>query len=246
VILLGRVWLQNFQVVPSDDETITQDDADRTKPQTTGVVWRTPSEGIPPSLLVIASPYDPETHYAKKRTTTWIGYKVNLTETCDADRPRLITHVATTLAPVAGGDALGSIRADLAAHDLLPNTHLVDAGYVDADLLLASTRNCAVTLFGPSPQDTQWTIASVGSLQASRLSDRLGSKDRHLSGRSLDDELEPGSQPGSHSDPHPLLQCGLQTLRAQAELYALPAPLAHAASTGGTCRAGSRAGARSR
>ncbi|MFH6786987.1 MULTISPECIES: hypothetical protein [Methylobacterium] len=37
-------------------------------------------------------------------------------------------------------DALGSIHADLAAHDLLPDTHLVDTGYVDADLLLASTR----------------------------------------------------------------------------------------------------------
>lgn len=81
VILLGRVWLQNFQVVPVNDETGTQDDADHTKPQVTRVVWRTSSEGIPPSLLMIASPYDPETHYAKKRTTTWIGYKIHLAET---------------------------------------------------------------------------------------------------------------------------------------------------------------------
>jgi transposase len=165
VILLGRVWLQNFQIVSVDDETGTEVDADHPNPQTTQVVWRTTSEGIPPSLLMIASPYDPETHYAKKRTTTWIGYKVHLTETCDADRPRLITHVATTLAPVADRDALGSIHADLAAYDLLPDTHLVDAGYVDADLLLASTRNYAVTLLGPSPQDTQWQSRQSGAFR---------------------------------------------------------------------------------
>ncbi|WP_244538467.1 hypothetical protein [Methylobacterium sp. ap11] len=154
MILLDRVWLQNVQIVSVDDESGTKDDTDQLRPQTTRVVWPTSSEGIPPSLLMIASPYDPETHYAKKRSTTWIGDKVHLTETCDADRPRLITHVATTLAPIADRDALGSIHADLAAHDLLPDTHLVDAGYVDADLLLASTRDHAVTLLGPSPQDT--------------------------------------------------------------------------------------------
>lgn len=165
VILLGRVWLQNFQIVSIDDGTGTKDDADHTKTQTTRVVWRTSAEGIPPSLLMIASPYDPETHYAKKRSTTWIGDKIHLTETCDADRPRLITHVATTLAPVADRDALGSILADLAARDLLPDTHLVDAGYVDADLLLASTRDHAVTLLGSSPRDTQWQSHQSGAFR---------------------------------------------------------------------------------
>ncbi|MGX7709241.1 hypothetical protein [Methylobacterium sp. Gmos1] len=114
---------------------------------------------------MIVSPYNPETHYAKKRTTMWIGHKVHLTDTCDADRHRLITHMEITLAPVADRDALGSIQADLAAHDLVPNTHLVDAGYVDADLLLASTRNYAVTLFGPSPQDTEWQSHQAGAFK---------------------------------------------------------------------------------
>ena len=40
------------------------------------VRWRTTVEGFPTSLLMVASPYDPEVHYAKKRSTTWIGYKV--------------------------------------------------------------------------------------------------------------------------------------------------------------------------
>ncbi|MGX7709208.1 hypothetical protein [Methylobacterium sp. Gmos1] len=38
VILLGRVWLQNFQIVSVDDETGTKDDLDHMNPQTTQVV----------------------------------------------------------------------------------------------------------------------------------------------------------------------------------------------------------------
>jgi transposase len=57
VDVLRRVWLQNFVVV----EGIFQ--------------WRE-NDNIPPPAQFIASPYDLEAHYAKKRSTTWIGYKV--------------------------------------------------------------------------------------------------------------------------------------------------------------------------
>ncbi len=246
VILLGRVWLQNFQIVSVDDETGTEVDADHSNPQTTQVVWRTTSEGIPPSLLMIASPYDPETHCAKKRTTTWIGYKVHLTETCDADRPRLITHVATTLAPVADRDALGSIHADLAAYDLLPDTHLVDAGYVDADLLLASTRNYAVTLLGPSPQDTQWQSRQSGAF---RLQDFQIDWDRKIA------TCPAGHITTSWSPDHNLGRTVMRIRFSSADCKPCalkqnctrsPAPVAHAASTRGTRRAGGGTRARGR
>ncbi len=71
VILRGGVVAAELPDLLLDDKTGTKDDADHTKTQTTRIVWRTSSEGIPPSLLMIASPYDPETHYAKKRSTTW-------------------------------------------------------------------------------------------------------------------------------------------------------------------------------
>lgn len=54
---------------------------------------------IPPATIFLSTPYDPEAHYAKKRSTSWVGYKVHLTETCDDDAPHLITHVQTSLAP---------------------------------------------------------------------------------------------------------------------------------------------------
>ena len=121
--------------------------------------WRTDQEGFPPSLLMVASPYDPEVHYAKKRATIWIGYKVHLTETCDEGGPHLITHVETTPAPVVDRDALEDIHEALEAKGLLPDTHLVDAGYVAADQLVAS-RKKGVTLLGPAPKDYQWQAQS--------------------------------------------------------------------------------------
>ena len=72
----------------------------------TAIQWRTETEGFPPASHMINSPYDPEAHDAKKRTTTWVGYRVHLTESCDENRPHIITHVETTAAPTADGDTL--------------------------------------------------------------------------------------------------------------------------------------------
>jgi len=96
--------------------------------------WRD-ATNIPPAELFISSPYDVEAHYAKKRSTSWVGYKVHLTESCDEDTPHLITHVETTTGPVADGAVVGCIHETLKEQDLLPDIHFVDMGYVDAELL---------------------------------------------------------------------------------------------------------------
>jgi transposase len=113
---------------------------------------------------MVASPYDPDVHYAKKRATSWVGYKVHLTETCDDDRPPLITHVTTTPAPVVDRAALAPLHAALATKDLLPARHFVDAAYIDADQLVAGVRDHAVTLVGPVPKDNQWQARTQGAL----------------------------------------------------------------------------------
>src|SRR5512135_1411688 len=86
-------------------------------------------EDLPPSSLRQDSPYDPEAHYGNKRTTTWTGYKVHLTETCEENQVHLITHVETTIATVPDSEVTASIHETLAKKDLLPDDHLVDAGY---------------------------------------------------------------------------------------------------------------------
>src|SRR5262249_29013896 len=94
---------------------------------------------LPRAARMISSPYDSEAHYARKRSASWIGYKAHLTETCDEERPNLITHVETTAAPIGDSDAVGPIHEALEKKDLLPSTHLVDAGYVEAKLLASAT-----------------------------------------------------------------------------------------------------------
>jgi len=134
---LRRVWVQQFYVVDGQ------------------LRWRE-SGNLPPSSLLIETPYDIEAHYSTKRETTWVGYKVHLTETCDEDTPNLITHVETTSATVPDTSVTDKIHADLAEKDLLPSQHLLDTGYTDADHLVNSKRKYGIDLCGPVREDASW------------------------------------------------------------------------------------------
>jgi len=74
-----------------------------------------------------------EVHYAKKRATSWVSYKVYLTEACDEGLPHLITNVETSSAPVADGDLTPVIHQHLAGRSRLPEVHLADTGFLDAE-----------------------------------------------------------------------------------------------------------------
>jgi transposase len=133
---LRLVWLQQYQVT---DEVVR---------------WRD-NDNIPPAGQMIASPHDLEARYCVKRQTGWTGYKVHLTEVCDPDMPHLITHVETTLATVPDAQ-LPQIHQALAAKDLLPREHLVDAGYVDSEAMVASKEEHGIAVVGPVPPDASW------------------------------------------------------------------------------------------
>jgi transposase len=81
---------------------------------------------------------------------------VHFTETCEDDAPSLITHVETTTAPIADGDVTAPIHAALKEQKLLPTTHIVDSGYVDAELLVTSQRDYGVELLGPPRANWRW------------------------------------------------------------------------------------------
>lgn len=135
---LRRMWVQQYVAV---DDTLR---------------WRTEHDGVPPSSLFLSSPYDVDAHYGKKHATVWVGYKVHLTETCEDDQPRLITHVETSGAPTADGDLTPTIHRALGDKDLLPALHIVDTGYLDAALLVSSKRDFGVDLVGPTRADYRW------------------------------------------------------------------------------------------
>ncbi len=128
---LRRVWLQNYTWAA--DATLR---------------WRTNDE-IPPAGQFVGSPYDVEARYSQKRTTSWVGYKIHLTESCDADLPHLITNVATTPATTSDDAVTTTIHESLKARDLLPSMHLADTGFIDAELLVESEKRYQVDLYGP-------------------------------------------------------------------------------------------------
>lgn len=120
-------------------------------------------QDLPPATIRLDSPYDPQAHYSHKRQTEWTGYKVHLNETCDDDQPHLITHVETTIAPQTDADMTAPIQDALAEKDCLPENHLVDAGYVDAEQIVDSQEKHQVKLLGPMPPDVSWqTKANAG------------------------------------------------------------------------------------
>ena len=130
--------------------------------------WREADrEGVPPAAVALRSPFDTAARYAEKRGHGWLGYKVQLTETCDLDVPRLITQVTTTVATTPDGAALPAIHAALAAHEHLPKQHLVDAGYVSAADLDRSQRAHQIDLCGPPLEDTAWQARAEAGFAAS-------------------------------------------------------------------------------
>jgi len=88
------------------------------------------------------------------------GYKVHLTEACDAECPHFVIHVETTPAPVSDVAMTAPVHEALRAKDLLPSTHLVDAGYVDADLLIDAKTEHGIELVGPVRPDVSWQAKS--------------------------------------------------------------------------------------
>jgi transposase len=76
-------------------------------------------------------------------------YKVHLTETCDAGQPHLITQVLTTPATTPDCVMGPTIQQGLAQRDLLPGVHLLDGGYVDAELLLTVQTEHQIEVVGP-------------------------------------------------------------------------------------------------
>ena len=103
----------------------------------------------PPSSLQIQSPYELDARYCTKRDTSWVGYKTHLSETCDEGYPDLITQTLTTLSTTPDCVMGPTIQQDLAQRDLLPGTHLVDTGYVDAELLVTAQSRYDMDVVGP-------------------------------------------------------------------------------------------------
>jgi transposase len=123
---------------------------------------------LPPPARTSESPYDRDARFHTKRRTSWVGYPVHLTETCDPGRPHLVTQVATVPASTNDVELTDPIQADLAARGLLPGEHLLDSGYVDAQHLCGSAKR-GIELVGPALLDTSWQAAAAEGCDVTRF-----------------------------------------------------------------------------
>lgn len=150
VELLQRIWEQQFET-------------------SSGQVQLREAKELPAAGELIETPHEPEARYGVKRGQSWTGYKVHLTETCDDDRPHLLTQVATTRAPAADIEQLAAIQEDLAHKALLPSQQLVDAGYVRGRNLVSSRQQHGIDLIGPVAADHQWQAKAGAGFDVSHF-----------------------------------------------------------------------------
>jgi transposase len=137
VLTLRRVWAEQYTGAPGQ------------------LRWRAVKD-MPSPAGLISSPYDTDARYSTKRDVHWVGYKAHLTETCDADRPHLIVNVETTPATTPDDNMIKEVHESEKGRDLLPGEHLVDKGYTDSEVLVASQRDYGVTIVGPVAEDPGW------------------------------------------------------------------------------------------
>jgi len=94
---------------------------------------------------------------------------VHRTETGDEATLHVMTHVETTEAAVTDVPMTEPIQQALTDKQVAPAEHIVDAGYVDATLLVQSPREFPVALIGPVPTDSSWQAKDEHAYDISQL-----------------------------------------------------------------------------
>jgi transposase len=101
----------------------------------------------------LQSPHEPEARYAEKRSTKWVGYRAQVTETANPGEVNFLTDIETDDANDDDSESIDGIHQRLADRDLPPQEHYVDQGYVSgANIALSAERE--VDLKGPIVRDT--------------------------------------------------------------------------------------------
>src|SRR5262245_30229018 len=121
------------------------------------------SRELPPAAAGLESPYDVEARYRHKRDTSWTGYMVHVSETCEPAAPHLLTHVHTTPATVHEAQCTEPIQQALVEKDRAPREHLVDAAYISSELLVNSRDERGIVLRGPTRPSQGWQMQVQGA-----------------------------------------------------------------------------------
>jgi transposase len=155
ITTLRRTWQRHYERADSLGSAQEHDPGRRVRFKA--------NRDLPRAAEGIESPYDIDARYRHKRDTQWTGYMVHVSETCEPTAPHLLTHVHTTTAAVHEARCTAPIQQALSEKDLLPSEHLVDAAYIDAELLVRSQTDYDITLRGPARPNPNWQATMEGA-----------------------------------------------------------------------------------
>ncbi len=141
VAFLRRLWIQQYWTELKEDGT--------------SQLRLRSEEDQPPCAQRLHTPYD-EARFSAKNDTEWVGHKTHLTETCDQGDLHIITQVTTTAATESDMQVLKTVYDQLEKKDLLPDEHLVDSGYVNAETLAMTQQKYGVQIISPLRQSVSW------------------------------------------------------------------------------------------
>src|SRR5258708_25645723 len=150
VEILRRVWVQQFELIDGKPHFRSNDN-------------------IPPPPKMICSPYNADATHGPKLTTWRGGDKVHLTESCDEDAPRLITHVETSRAGNGEVDVTPVIHQGLKNKNFLPRDHLTDTNYAEAKQFVQSRQQYGIDLIAPTRADHKWQTKEKQGFDAARF-----------------------------------------------------------------------------
>ena len=111
------------------------------------------------------------------------------------DRPHLIVNVETTPATTPDDNMIEEVHESEKGRDLLPGEHLVDKGYTDSEVLVASLSEYGVTIVGPVAEDPSWQARAGDGLRQGELRGGLGPSGGDLPGGQGEHLLAPEHLP---------------------------------------------------
>lgn len=115
---------------------------------------------------IVAHRMTPRLTTLENGTPPGSGTSVHLTETCEDGHPHVITHVATTPAPMADDTQTLDIHEELRQANLLSQQHFVDAGYITAQTIVMAKERTGIELIGPTRANYRWQASQSQGFDA--------------------------------------------------------------------------------
>lgn len=101
----------------------------------------------------VCTPHDPDARYGEKRGKGWVGYKVEIAETAEANQPNFITDARVQNAAEPDRAALEPVLQELEKKEIPPEKMYVDQGYTSGEKIDTMQEHYGVDLRGPVSEE---------------------------------------------------------------------------------------------